>query len=251
MGAHLIPNPVADGTVAGLVSSVPDLFVSQNIVTIDEDFIGGTNADGQIGVLGWRQSNISGSGSFAYLIGSSAVLGQYQTQCAAASGNASALYLGGSALAVLATNNGTTPLQFELRITFKLNQTTLTRFRLGLTNDSAAVAPTRGEYLRYDTSSGDTDFMAVVRDGGAETASTLGVAVDTNWHTLRIRSTGTLNQFKFSMNTSGGAFGSEVTMTNTSVGVSRYIIGIIGNDATAAAKGFILDAVKMRASLTR
>jgi hypothetical protein len=93
--------------------------------------------------------------------------------------------------------------------------------------------------------------MAVVKDGGAETASSLGVAADTNWHTLRIRNTGTDLQYKFSMNTSGGSFGSEVTLTNTNGGVSRYIAGIIGNDATAAAKGFILDAVKLRAIVSR
>jgi hypothetical protein len=263
MAQFPIKNGLLQGTLDGTpISGTVDLssvgltgaFVpSQNFVLLDEDFIGGTNADGQIGLLGWRQANISGSGAFAYVTGTLNNPGQYQTACAAASGNASSLYLGGSALTPFIFVDATTPIQFELRITFKLNQTTVTRFRLGIMNDSSAVTPGRGEYLRYDTSIGDTNFMAVVKDGGAETASSLGVAVDTNWHTLRIRNTGTNLQYKMSMNTSGGAFGGEVTVTNTNGvgGITRYIAGIVGNDATAAAKSFIIDAVKFRAIVSR
>lgn len=244
---------LATPTSSNLIASVTDLFVDQNIVVLEEDFIGGTNADGQIGMLGWRQGAISGSGSYAYIAGTLNNPGQYQTACASASGNASSLYVGGSALSPFVFVDASTPIQFEVRITFKLNQTTLTRFRIGVMNDYSAVTPGRGEYLRYDTSSGDTNFMAVVKDGGAETATSLGVAADTNWHTLRIRNTGTNLQYKMSMNTSGGAFGSEVTVTNTNSvgGITRYICGIIGNDATAAAKSFILDAVKLRATISR
>lgn len=244
---------LATPTSSNLIASVTDLFVDQNIVVLEEDFIGGTNADGQIGMLGWRQGAISGSGSYAYITGTLNNPGQYQTACASASGNASSLYVGGSALSPFVFVDASTPIQFEVRITFKLNQTTLTRFRIGVMNDYSAVTPGRGEYLRYDTSSGDTNFMAVVKDGGAETATSLGVAADTNWHTLRIRNTGTNLQYKMSMNTSGGAFGSEVTVTNTNSvgGITRYICGIIGNDATAAAKSFILDAVKLRATISR
>lgn len=240
-------------TSANLIASVTDLFVAQNIVVLEEDFIGGTNTDGQIGMLGWRQGAISGSGSYAYITGTLNNPGQYQTACASASGNASSLFVGGSSLTPFIFVDATTPIQFELRITFKLNQTTLTRFRIGVMNEYSVVSPGRGEYLRYDTSSGDTNFMAVVKDGGAETATSLGVAADTNWHTLRIRNTGTNLQYKMSMNTSGGAFGSEVTVTNTNSvgGITRYICGIIGNDATAAAKSFILDAVKLRAVVSR
>jgi hypothetical protein len=244
---------LATPTSANLIASVTDLFVSQNIVVLEEDFIGGTNADGQIGMLGWRQGTISGSGSYAYIAGTLNNPGQYQTACAAASGNASSLYVGGSALSPFVFVDASTPIQFEVRITFKLNQTTVTRFRIGVMNDYSAVSPGRGEYLRYDTSSGDTNFMAVVKDGGAETATSLGVAADTNWHTLRIRNTGTNLEYKMSMNTSGGAFGNEVTVTNTNSvgGITRYICGIIGNDATAAAKSFILDAIKLRAVVSR
>jgi hypothetical protein len=244
---------LATPTTANLIASVTDLFVAQNVVVLEEDFIGGTNADGQIGMLGWRQGAISGSGSYAYIQGTLNNPGQYQTACASASGNASSLYVGGSALAPFIFVDASTPIQFDLRITFKLNQTTLTRFRIGIMNDYSAVTPGRGEYLRYDTSSGDTNFMAVVKDGGAETASSLGVAADTNWHTLRIRNTGTNLEYKMSMNTNGGAFGNEVTVTNTNGvgGITRYICGIVGNDATAAAKSFILDAVKLRATVSR
>lgn len=241
-------------TSANLIASVTDLFVAQNIVVLEEDFIGGNNADGQIGMLGWRQGNISGTGSYAYIAGTLDHPGQYQSQCAASSGNASALFIGGSSLASLVLwTDPSTAIPFDLRICFKLNQTALTKFRLGLMNDVTAVTPGRGEYLRYDTSVGDTNFMAVVKDGGAETAASLGVAADTNWHTLRIRNTGTYLQYKMSMNTNGGAFGSEVTVTNTNAvgGITRYIAGIIGNDATAAAKSFILDAVKFRATVSR
>jgi hypothetical protein len=125
--------PVKNGLIQGTLDGTPTsgtldlgamtrvvLPVDQNIVTVEEDFIGGTNADGSIGVLGWRQSNIAGTGSFAYIAPSTFNNpGQYQIQSGAVSGNASSLYVGGSALAPFIVSSGGSPLVFELRITFK------------------------------------------------------------------------------------------------------------------------------------
>lgn len=232
-------------TTAGLYGAVGDLFVDHTVATINEDFIGGTNADGSVGSLGWRLNTISGTNSTAYVAGGTSNPGQFQFACGASSGNAGSMSLTGSAVMPLVISSQ----QFEIRITFKLNQTTLTRFRLGLMNDQSSVVAGRGEWMRYDTSSGDTNFMFVVADGSGETAVSSGVAADTNWHTLRIRSiTPGSYIYGMSISTSGGSFSSEVQVTNTNGvgGITRSIIGIIGNDATAAAKSFILDAVKMR-----
>jgi len=232
-------------TTAGLYGAVGDLFVDHTVATINEDFIGGTNADGSVGSLGWRLNTISGTNSTAYVVGGTSNPGQFQFACGASSGNAGSMSLTGSAVMPLVISSQ----QFEIRITFKLNQTTLTRFRLGLMNDQSSVVAGRGEWMRYDTSSGDTNFMFVVADGSGETAVSSGVAADTNWHTLRIRSiTPGSYIYGMSISTSGGSFSSEVQVTNTNGvgGITRSIIGIIGNDATAAAKSFILDAVKMR-----
>ena len=233
-------------TTAGLYGAVSDLFLDQTIATLDEDFIGGTNGDGQIGQLGWRLYSISGTNSTTYIAGTSAHPGQFQFASGASSGNGGVVTLLGSSQMTFEIGSAA----WELRIVFKLNQTTLTRFRLGMSNDQTAIDGWRGEYLRYDTSNGDTNFMFVVRDGaGGETATSSGVAADTNWHTLRIRTiTPGSYIYGMSMNTSGGAFSSEVQVTNTNLvgGQTRAIMGIIGNDATAAAKSFVLDAVKLR-----
>jgi hypothetical protein len=233
-------------TTAGLYGAVSDLFLDHTIATLDEDFIGGTNADGEVGQLGWRLFIISGTNSTAYLTGSATNPGQFQFACGTSSGNAGCMALAGSSLFALSVGSAA----WEMRITFKLNQITLTRFRLGLSNDIGTVDSWRGEYLRYDTSNGDTNFMFVVRDGGGgETATSSGVSVDTNWHTLRIRTiTPGSYIYGMSLSTSGGAFSSEVQVTNTNLsgGLTRGIVGIIGNDATAAAKSFVLDAVKLR-----
>ena len=233
-------------TTAGLYGAVSDLFLDQTIATLDEDFIGGTNGDGQIGTNGWRLYSISGTNSTTYITGTAANPGQFQFACGASSGNAGCMALLGSTQFPLSVGSAA----WEMRITFKLNQTTLTRFRLGLNNDHTSVDGWRGEYLRYDTSSSDTNFMFVVRDGGGgEIATSSGVAVDTNWHTLRIRTiTPGSYVYAMSLSTNGGAFSTEVQVTNTNLGggITRSIIGIIGNDATAAAKSFVLDAVKLR-----
>lgn len=237
-------------TNAALYAAVTDLYVDHTVAIMDEDFLGGTNTDGQAGTHGVRYGSISGSNSIVFISGTVDNPGQLQLASGASSGNAGSLFFGGSSLTsyMLGANH------FEIRITFKLNQTTATKFRLGLANDYAAVTPGRGEYLRYDTSLGDTNFMYVVKDGGAETATSTGIAADTNWHTLRIRTiTPGSYIYGMSMNTSGGAFGSETQVTNTNSvgGITRYIVGIIGNDAVAASKSFILDAVKMRWKCTR
>ena len=232
-------------TNAALYAAVTDMYVDHTVAIMDEDFLGGTNTDGQAGTNGLRYGTISGSNSIAYIAGGADNPGQIQLATGASSGNAGSLYFGGSQLTpyIIGANH------FEVRITFKLNQTTATKLRIGLTNDFAAVTPGRGEYLRYDTSLGDTNFMYVVKDGGAETAVSSGIAADTNWHTLRIRTiTPGSYIYGMSMNTSGGSFGGETQVTNTNGvgGIARYIVVIIGNAAVAASKSFILDAVKMR-----
>ena len=235
----------AVATNAALYAAITDLYVDQKVATINEDFIGGTNTDGQIGALGWRMYSISGTNSSTYILGSVDNPGQFSFSCGAASGNAGTLSLLGSSVNPFVIGNN----HWELRITFKLGQTTATRFRLGLINDQFSVDAWRGEYLRYDTSLGDTHFMYVVKDGGAEVAVSSGIPADTNWHTFRMRTiTPASYIYGMSMNTSGGSFGSETQVTNTNVagGITRQIGLIIGNASVAAAKSAILDAVMMR-----
>tara|TARA_R110000868_G_scaffold177691_7_gene416705 strand:- start:2117 stop:4105 length:1989 start_codon:yes stop_codon:yes gene_type:complete len=253
--AHLGPRATLDlvcryttaDTTDAAWNYINDTFNHQSYAELNEDFIGGTNADGEIGSLGWRISSISGSNSTTYISSSTTHPGQFQFACGATSGNAGCLALAGSHVSVMQVS----AYPFELRYTFKLNQTTLTRFRIGLANDDSAIVPNRSECLRYDTSLGDTNFKYVVCDGAGETATNAldvgggALAADTNWHTLRIRTiSATGGTYGMSISTSGSAYGTEVIVTNTFGGADRYVLAVIGNDATAAAKSFILDAVK-------
>jgi hypothetical protein len=74
---------------------------------------------------------------------------------------------------------------WRVRYVFKLSQTTACLFKIGMGVLSGADW-FNGLGLRYSTASGDTNFMVTSTNGNVETAASLGVAADTNWHTVDI-----------------------------------------------------------------
>ena len=120
-----------------------------------------------------------------------------------------------------------------LTMRFRLNQTTDCQLTVGLSSPAAAGAGTIidkiGAYLRYDAAT-DTNFMF---QNGATAANAVssGVAVDTNWHVVRIRFVSTTSVF-YSLD--GGAE-TQVTVSTGSGSVSPafFLMTTANTDKTA------------------
>ncbi len=82
---------------------------------------------------------------------------------------------------------------FDIIASFQLTTTSNVGFYVGLLppNAQGTVPSSTSEFLglRYDTSLGDTNFIAVGQNGATQALSLLPV-VDGNWHKVRIRSSG-------------------------------------------------------------
>ena len=120
-----------------------------------------------------------------------------------------------------------------LTMRFRLNQTTDCQLTVGLSSPAAAGAGSIidkiGAYLRYDAAT-DTNFMF---QNGATAANAVssGVAVDTNWHVVRIRFVSTTSVF-YSLD--GGAE-TQVTVSTGSGSVSPafFLMTTANTDKTA------------------
>lgn len=179
------------------------------------------------GQLTFTTLNVSADGMVLYKGGDSA------------SGGASVASLG-----ALGSNAG-----WELHFIAKLSQTTLCAMRLGVVAGGSenVAAPTNGIWIEYDTSnaSSSTDFTWVTASAASTNYSTTNaIAVDTNFHHFRIRSTvaGTIG---FSVD--GG------TEATVSTDVPTVALGVFITlvTRTGTAKSCVLDFVSYSASTGR
>jgi hypothetical protein len=120
-----------------------------------------------------------------------------------------------------------------LTMRFRLNQTTDCQLTVGLSSPAAAGAGSIidkiGAYLRYDAAT-DTNFM--FQNGAtAGNAVSSGVAVDTNWHVVRVRFVSATSVF-YSLD--GGAE-TQVTVSTGSGSVSPafFLMTTANTDKTA------------------
>jgi hypothetical protein len=127
----------------------------------------------------------------------------------------------------------------EIRFTFSLASIANVKVKIGMTNDVTTYDSPRGDYIGFDTSLGETNFMGVTKDGGAETRTSTGVAAGTGWFTAKIRYI-SATSIGFSISSAGGAFSSEITVAQTTGGSGRFPCVFIGNLA-AAAKSITVD----------
>jgi len=100
------------------------------------------------------------------------------------------LYLGTNTIGAMLRPSAVT---FDSRWIFKLEQTTATQLQIGLiVHQGGTYQGTGNKFvtLNYDTTLSDTNFMFTHNDGtGPIVRTSSGVAADTAWHNLRIRST--------------------------------------------------------------
>lgn len=193
---------------------------------------GPLNASGGTGVgINW----ILGIGTFARLAtATSGANGEISCTTGAVSGNQAYL---------IETNNNTTAnvaafgsTTFDIHFRILLSSTASIAAFFGI-NKGDAVASASTDYIaiEYDTSASDTIWMATVKTGGTGTRTAItGSVVDTNYHTLRIRST-VAGTILFSVD--GGA---EISVS-ANISTARLTTIPSVTTKTAAGKAFTID----------
>lgn len=131
------------------------------------------------------------------------------------------------------------PTNCKTIISFKQLQAAMANYeqRLGwFQNGNLAGETSEGMFFR---SQGVGNWFAVTRNGGAETAVDLGIAQDTNWHTLIIttNATGTAVQFWFD-----GVLKTTIT-TNLTAGTHSPALKADSTGVTAGGPGFLCDFI--------
>lgn len=164
--------------------------ISPNWCILREDFIGGTNSDGQRGELGWRGFSIGGTATFTYVSPTDDYhQGILSLTSSATSNIGGSIALGGAGVAPLRNFN---LCGWESYFVFKLMTTGIPiKLRIGFSKDVAAggsVETNQGTWLRYDSESPyfDTGYYFVSRFGGGNEQYPVGIKPDTDWHTLRM-----------------------------------------------------------------
>jgi hypothetical protein len=149
---------------------------------------------GKRGELGWESSAMGGGATSTAGTPTWPHLGvNTLTTAGAAAGDGGYYTLTDSTVIAKVPFSGlATNANWTLYWIFKLSSTANIRFRAGVVKNGhgTAVDPTDWMGCRYDTNAGiaDAQFKFVTRSASTESTQNLG-AVDTNWHTFRMRST--------------------------------------------------------------
>lgn len=198
-------------------------------VWIYEDFHGGATSSGQIGTHGWLTNSIGASPTVSRVVAALPNSGIFRFTTTSTAAQGTYVSLGGTGFEMLGELGSVT--NWESVWIFRLGATSSVRFRIGLAAAAAAAAePNNGVWLRFDTSTGfaDTNFQFETRSASSSTVASTGVAGDTGWHKLHIRSTST-GTISFSLD--GGAE-QNITSTVPTVALTPFLI--IVTDTTAA-----------------
>ena len=128
---------------------------------------------------------------------------------------------------------------WKLTFVFRLNETTDVFHRIGLLavgTLGTTTAELSGCYLRHraSTDGGFFQFVNRLAAGGPETTAASTVAVDTNWHTLTLRSV-TIGTVLYSLDGEP-----EIAITQNYLGSGQSIVCLAGTEAVAA-KAIYLD----------
>jgi hypothetical protein len=190
---------------------------------IFDDFLTGTASTGDIGNLGWTNTN--GVVSYAATVSNHPGIVRLSNN---ATTSICTLYCRSSGSIILPTEN------FELNFLFASSQIDANwTFRLGLLGAINANPPADGIYIE-SLGASDTNFFAVCRASSSQTRADLGVAADTGWHRIRIRRKDA-STIAFSLD--GAA---EVTITAT-IPSALQIPALMVISAAASVKTFDVD----------
>ncbi len=220
---------------------VGDTVLDKTVFSLEEEFPSSSSTSSpSVGALGWVVRAVGSAGALSYVTGTWPSIGVLRVNTPATAAQGTGIALDQSSTALFSSVSAQAG--WELRVRFKLSQTTNTRLRVGLfPAANTAAAPTEGIFLRYDVNAGDTGFLFECRTGGTPTTVASGVAADSNWHTVRIYSN-TAGTIGFQLD--GG------TVQSIASGVPTGALtpaAFLVNDATATAGSVDYDFVKFRA----
>lgn len=173
----LVPSLVwADGVLTPAAGPVPYLDCTiRTTICINDEFLGGTNANSTIGQQGWT---ISG-GVTTNIASEANRIGLLRRTTSASSGTVGWLRLGNVATVFNPAD------AHEMTFASRLNTNdTNTSFRAGASNSVASDPPNDGIY--FEKIYADTNIFCVTRASSVQTATRIdsGVAIGTGWHTL-------------------------------------------------------------------
>lgn len=156
----------------------------KQIVLKDEFAGGGITVANGIGELGWQGL----AGTVTQPTSVFPNIGLLQLATGGTAGNGANLSLGATANAVNGNLGGNT--NWEATFIFKLGSIAAEIFHIGFTNNNTLTTnDPNGVYLTYNTDRGDTAFTYICKSGAVETKVSSGIAADTNFHTVRMKST--------------------------------------------------------------
>lgn len=204
-------------------------------VSLSDDFLGGTNATGDLGQLGWTQTNAT----VAAVNGVASHPGIFNISQAAVIAR---LRLGGNSSDTGVSINPSNDYDMTWIVRPNGGSVANTIKRLGMMNNASSNPPTDGIYFEYSTTAGDTTWQCVTRSGGVQTRtnSTIGVASGT-WANLRMRRNGT--NVEFFVN-------GTLRCTNSTNVPTAILIPTLQQQDTAATAGNDLDLDLFSLSIT-
>lgn len=138
---------------------------------------------------------------------------------------------------------GTTTTNWTMYAVFQLGTTANIDIRVGFIDSSvaASLAPSNGMFVRY-LSSSDTNFTFENRSGGSATTSTTNSqAVDTNWHCIKLASTGVSGSISYQIGSTCGSLNSATTVTGAPTGTNMTPAFIIASDSVAGVRTILMD----------
>jgi hypothetical protein len=161
-----------------------------------DDFGSGNATSGQIGKLGWERINIAGTLTPGHIDSVYPQLGIVRLTPSNTATNGGIFTYGSDAGGSLSPfGDMGTNTNWDIVWRWRINATTVIRFRIGVCNDTTAAAE-GSDFIgvRYDTNVAyaDTAYNLILRSSSTNRAAASGTAtatVDTGWHKLRIRST--------------------------------------------------------------
>jgi hypothetical protein len=194
------------------------------VCTFKEDFLAGLQVDGSCGEYGWRINGIGDGAYVAAHVPDWPNLGVVRIGGQTGADNGVAIFLHREVMFGALGSHAPWDSLFVFRLVGDL---TKTRARVGWTSGGLVFfQPTNGIWLRYDQAVGfaDPHLMLCARHSSADSEMSYdtGVAADTNFHTLRIRSLEAgvaLMTLDYGAEISFGPAGCDVTVTLPSGGL--------------------------------
>jgi len=210
-----------------------------------DDFMGATTSSGQIGLLGW---STFGNGSLSNIAGEWPYVGIVRLTTGTTSGNMFAMSLSGGGPAGNLFANDVRDV--DVKFVFRLNSPSDSNFRVMVSNINTSNGSVHYGFGVGKDSSGNFALYYGVA-GEQSTTASFGVAVDSNWHTVRFYTDPLVNQRVYvtldnTVTRTACPSGCNLT-ANSPFSYTQYNIAASVITNTAAARSLDIDLISFKA----